>query len=177
MTPLAPLSHVGRTISLRPTFIWFVPDRQPYLLQFRLFRNNGQLLYRTQMRSQSGLMQFSLPKEQPELEVGQSYVWQVALICDPNTPSLNVVATAKVEIVQLTAALRSQLETVQNPQQRSERYAESGLWYDAIAEARKSSRPAVLNLLNSLASSEARSQKSWSDRLKQIEAAITVSAN
>ena len=37
------------------------------------------------------------------------------------------------------ASLQTQLAAAQTPQQRIDLYAESGLWYDAIAEARKAS--------------------------------------
>ncbi|MGV0028206.1 DUF928 domain-containing protein [Phormidesmis priestleyi] len=176
LTPLAPLSHVGQTSSQRPTFVWFVPDRQPYPLQFRLFTATGQRLYTTQMQSQPGIMQVSLPQNQPELAIGQSYVWQVVLVCNPNAPSMNVVATANIAVVKPSATLQMQLAAAQTAQQRIDLYAESGLWYDALAEAQKTSRPAVLDLLNSLTRSEAQFIKGWSDRLKQIEATLAESA-
>jgi hypothetical protein len=99
----------------------------------------------------------------------------VVLVCDPNVPSRNVVAAAEIQVVQPAASLQSQLAAVQTPQQRIDLYAESGLWYDAIAEARKASetsqsQAAVLELLDSLASSEAEPLKDWSDRLRQIRA-------
>jgi hypothetical protein len=71
--------------------------------------------------------------------------------------------------------LQTQLAAAQTPQQRIDLYAESGLWYDAIAEAHKASetsqsQAAVLELLDALVSSEAEPLKNWSDRLKQIRA-------
>ena len=65
LSPLVPFSHIGQTSSQYPTFTWFVPDRSPYPLQLRLFTSTGQSLYRTQMQSQPGMMQFSLPQDQP----------------------------------------------------------------------------------------------------------------
>jgi Domain of Unknown Function (DUF928) len=171
LTPLAPISHVGQTSFLRPTFVWFVPDRQPYLLQFRLYKADGQMLYRTQMQSQMGIMQFSLPQNQPFLLVGQTYDWQIVLVCNANAPSMNVVTTAKIAVVQANSALPTQLAAAQNPQQRIDLYADAGLWYDALAEARKNPQnpSATTDLLNSLASSEAAILKDWSDRLRQIQ--------
>ncbi|MBD2019123.1 DUF928 domain-containing protein [Leptolyngbya sp. FACHB-36] len=169
LTALVPFSHVGQTSSSHPTFAWFVPDRQPYPLQFRLFRSNGQPLYRTTLQSQTGIMQFSLPQTQAGLEIGQSYLWQVVLVCNPAVPLTNWVAAAEIAVVKPDPALQSQLATAQTPQQRSDLYAESGLWYDALAAA-YSNRSAVLALLESLASSEAQPLRDWSDRLRQIEA-------
>jgi hypothetical protein len=181
LTPLVPFSHVGQTSVQRPTFIWFVPDRQPYPLQFRLFKANGQPLYRTQLQSQPGIMQFSLPQDQPELTIGQTYRWQVVLVRNPNTPLSNVVATANIEVVKPSVAQQTQLAAAQTSQQRINLYAESGLWYDALAATIEASQNSqnlapVLELLDSLAASEAQPLKDWSDRLKQIEAILAVSA-
>ncbi|KAM3114906.1 DUF928 domain-containing protein [Phormidesmis sp. 146-33] len=178
LTPLAPLSHIGQTTSQHPTFVWFVPDRQSYPLQFRLFTATGQRLHTTEMQSQPGIMQVSLPQTQPGLATGQSYVWQVVLVCNPKAPSMSVVATAEIAVIKPSAALQTQLTTTQTPQQRINLYAESGLWYDALAEARTNpqNQVAISDLLNSLASSEAQTWKEWSDQLKQIEATLTLSA-
>ncbi|MBW4491490.1 MAG: DUF928 domain-containing protein [Trichocoleus desertorum ATA4-8-CV12] len=175
LTTLVPLSHVGQTSSQHPSFFWFMPERQAYPLQFRLFTSNGQPLYRTQLQSQAGIMQFSLPQSQPGLAIGQTYRWQVVLVCDPQAPSRNVVAAAEIEVVKPDAPLQTQLAAAATPQQQSNLYAETGLWYDAIAAALKASETVqnqspVLDLLGSLASSEAQLLQEWSDRLKQIEA-------
>ena len=175
LTPLVPFSHVGETISGHPTFTWFVPDRTPHPLQFRLFSSTGKPLYRTEMQSQPGIMSVALPSNLPGLSIGQSYRWQVVLVCDRNVPSRNVVVAAEIQVVQPAASLQSQLAAAQTPQQRIDLYAQAGLWYDAIAEARKASetsqnQAAVLELLDALASSEAEPLKEWSDRLRQIRA-------
>ena len=175
LTVLVPFSHVGETISGHPTFTWFVPDRTPRPLQFRLFTRTGQPLYRTEMQSQPGIMSVALPSNLPQLSIGQSYKWQVVLVCDRNVPSRNVVATAEIQVVAPAESLQTQLAAAQTPQQRIDLYAQAGLWYDAIAEARKVSetsqnQASVLELLDALASSEAEPLKDWSDRLKQIRA-------
>ncbi|NJL67444.1 MAG: DUF928 domain-containing protein [Microcoleus sp. SM1_3_4] len=174
LTALVPYSHVGQTISGHPTFTWFVPDRTSRPLQFRLFSRSGQALYRTEMQSQPGIMSVALPANLPQLSVGQSYQWQVVLVCDRNVPSRNVVATAEIQVVEAAASLQAQLAAAQTPQQRIDLYARA-LWYDAIAEARKASETArnqapVLELLDALAGSEAQPLRDWSDRLRQIRA-------
>lgn len=178
LAPLVPLSHVGQTTAQHPTFIWFVSDRTPHPLQFRLYTSTGQQLYKTQMQSQPGTMQFTLPQDQLGLAIGQSYRWQVVLVCNPNVPSTNVVAASNIAVVKPSSTLQTQLAAAQTSQRRLDLYAESGLWYDAIAEASKSSQSqsAVLDLLNSLATSEAQSSKDWSDRLRQIEVTLEGSA-
>ena len=175
LTVLVPFSHVGETSSQHPTFTWFVPDRTPRPLQFRLLSSTGQWLYRTELQSQPGIMSVALPSNLPQLSIGQSYKWQVVLVCDRNVPSRNVVAAAEIQVVQPAESLQTQLAAAQTPQQRIDLYAQAGLWYDAIAEARKVSetsqnQASVLELLDALASSEAEPLKDWSDRLRQIRA-------
>jgi Domain of Unknown Function (DUF928) len=97
------------------------------------------------------------------------------LVCEPRVPSMNVVAAAEIQVVQPAESLQAQLAAAQTPQQRIDLYAEAGLWYDAIAEARKASETSqnqtpLLELLDALASSEAQPLKDWSDRLRQIRA-------
>ncbi len=175
LTALVPFSHVGQTISGHPTFTWFVPDRTSRPLQFRLFSSTGQALYRTEMQSQPGIMSVALPSNLPQLSIGQSYKWQVVLVCEPRVPLRNVVVEAEIQVVQAAVPLQAQLAAAQTPQQRIDLYAEAGLWYDAMAVARKASETSqnqapVLELLDALAGSEAQPLKDWSDRLKQIRA-------
>ena len=174
LTPLVPLSHIGQTTSQHPSFVWFVPDPAPHPLQFRLFTRTGQPLYRVQMQSQAGIMSLALRPNLPPLATGQTYQWQVVLVCDPNVPSRNVVATAEIQVVKPAASLQTQLAAAPTPQQRLDLYAESGLWYDALAEAvnvsqKTQNSTSLLELLDSLAASEAQPLKDWSDRLRQIE--------
>lgn len=174
LTALAPFSHAGQTSSGHPTFAWFMSEISPLPLQFRLFRANGQLLYRTQLQSQLGIVQFSLPQDEPELKAGQMYRWQVVFVCNPNPPLTTSIVLAEIKVVKSNAALQAQLAATQNFQQRIDLYTESGLWYDALAEALKapsnSQNQSALKLLDSLAKLEAQTSKNWSDRLRQIQA-------
>lgn len=177
LTALAPVSHVGQSSARRPTFVWYVPDQKSYRLQFRLLDADGQRFYQTMMQSQPGLMQFSLPDDQPELTVGQQYRWQVVLICDSNSLSRIPVTGATIEVIDLPSGLQAQLKATRTPQQRVDLYAKNGIWYDALAEAVNSDRAsqpssAVLDLLDSLASSEAQAMKEWSNQLRQIIAIV-----
>lgn len=173
LTPLAPLSHVGQTTSTHPTLAWFVPDQTSYPLEVRIFHNQ-QRLYRTEMQSQPGIMYVSLPQNQSVLTPGQRYTWQVVLICDPNSPSLSVVAMAEMEVVQADLELQRQLAKVQKLQERVALYADRGLWFDALTEALKAPANSAIaaNLLQSLAQVEAQQMQEWSNQLKQVEASM-----
>lgn len=162
LTVLAPLSYAGQTVSTRPTFIWFVTDMQSYPLEFRLYQEGSgkrQLLRKVQMQSQSGLMKFSLPPSQPELQPGKLYSWQVILTCNPNHPSQDLVAGATLQILPFPATLRSQLNSAKSEIERAELYAKNSFWYDAIAEVTQPNPSIAIkqlqhSLLNDLAKSE-----------------------
>lgn len=183
LTALAPLSHTGQTTSTHPTFLWFVADTQAYPLEFRLYQQTSgrrQLLHKVKMQSQPGLMQVSLPTNQPALVPGKLYSWQVILSCNPNHPSGDSVAGATLQVVSMPSSVRSQLSSTKSASDRATVYSQNGLWYDAIAQVSQpnSTVPAkqLQSLLTDLAQSEketpqfaaiVREQKA---RLKQIAA-------
>ncbi len=139
LTVLAPQRHVGRTVSTHPTFAWFVPDIKPFALEFTLYElNPGSVLKLAQkisLQSSPGIMQLSLPKDKPGLAVGQRYLWQVAMICDHNHPSSDLVAKAEIEVVEMPPDLKRTLFTEMDRLKIADLHAEAGLWYDALHAA------------------------------------------
>jgi hypothetical protein len=174
LTLLAPKKQVGQTVSLHPTFVWFVPDTKPLPLEFRLFEvgpnEQLKLTKKIAISSSPGIMKLSLPENEPSLAVGSRYLWQVAIFCNPNHPSTASVAKAEFLVVETPAALRQALATTSNPSQRREIYANAGLWYDALSEALETATSsklgkAVSSLLEDLAQLEEPEQSMY---LRQI---------
>jgi hypothetical protein len=181
LTALAPHSYVGQTVSIRPTFAWFVPDSDAHALEFRLYHLNSDInsqpFYKAKMQSRSGIMQYTLPQKQAGLSVGQRYSWQVVLICDPNRPSTAQIAEAEIEVVVTPSTLKQELATAKNRLEKASQYAEAGIWYDALKETLLAPTNSVtlearLKLLTSLAESEVSNalgaQSDQGYRLKQI---------
>ncbi len=140
LTALAPHQHVGQTTASHPTFLWYIPESDSYPLRFQLYEKSAtgkQLLYTTQLQSIPGLMQHTLPPNQAGLAKGRRYSWQVILLCNPNRPSTAVVAGAEVDMVSVPTILSNSLASITQPEHRSRLYAESGFWYDALAEISK----------------------------------------
>lgn len=176
LTALAPQMHVGRTISTHPTFSWFVPDSQPYLLEFRLYdyTPNGrrEILLSKELQSQPGIMTLSLSPEEIELSVGQNYYWQVIVYCNPNRPSSALVVGAEIEVVPLSSMLRMSLAKTNDSIERANLYARSGLWYDALSEALQARQTIIhdgfkLSLLEDLAELEGQ-ESEQSERLRRV---------
>ncbi|MUG97500.1 DUF928 domain-containing protein [Scytonema sp. UIC 10036] len=140
LTLLAPVTHVGQTVSSHPTFVWFVPYDQQLPLEFTLYEfdtNNrpSKLAYKQQLQSSSGVMKLSLPQEKQGLITGKRYLWQVETLCDRDRPSHNLLVRAEIEVVQISSTLRVALANHQEKLQKVTLYAEAGLWYDAMTEA------------------------------------------
>ena len=165
LTALAPYGHVGQSASTNPTFTWYVPDRESYPVEFWLYESDpngyhgkGKQVYQTRLISSAGIMTHSLPTE-ISLVPDQTYVWQVAIICNSNSPSQSLVVNNQVEIVEVDPTATSQLNSTEDPITKANIYATSGLWYDAIAEVAASpedsqARDATIKLISQLAATE-----------------------
>lgn len=138
LTALAPYSHFGQTVSSQPTFAWFVPDIEPHVMEFTLYEyganGKGKLIKRVKLQSSSGIMKLSLAQEKYSLSVGQKYLWQIALLCNPNYPSEDLVAETVIEVVAMPPRLAIALSQTTEPLKRAELYADGKLWYDALFE-------------------------------------------
>jgi Domain of Unknown Function (DUF928) len=140
---LAPVSNIGQTQAARPTFAWFIPHKEAKALRFELINitNGSEIIYSSDLSSQPGIMQFTLPASAPGLAIGQSYHWRVILQCDPGRPSADQLVSAEIELI-----------TGQSTPSTAQAYAERGLWYEAFALA---SAPERMQLLSDLANLEA----------------------
>lgn len=153
VTAIAPQQHVGQTTSLYPTFVWFTPDEKPYSMEFELYElaeKGRKRLIRQPMKSQFGLMQFTLPKDRPSLAIGKQYFWQVVVYCNVNRPSSALVAKAELLVQAPPTSLTAMLKATTDPLVRADRYASEGFWYDAMGEAVLASGPKGKALRDSL---------------------------
>ncbi|MDY7015245.1 MAG: DUF928 domain-containing protein [Cyanobacteriota bacterium] len=156
LTVLASQNAVGRTSSQHPTFAWFVPDDSASRpIEFTIYEwvrgGRPTEVRRVSLQSLPGVMALS-PFSQNELglELGKEYRWQVILHCDPDNPSTALVSEASIEIVELPAAVQTQLNGTADRAEKAEIYAEAGLWYDALAEALSLAEPSKLGEMGSM---------------------------
>ncbi len=68
----------------------------------------------------------------PVLSIGQRYIWQVELICDPNHPAGNPFAEAAIQVVQIPPELTTELSKTQDKFNKANLYAKADLWYDTL---------------------------------------------
>ncbi|BDA76469.1 hypothetical protein CAL7716_106350 (plasmid) [Calothrix sp. PCC 7716] len=139
LTLLAPVGHIGQSVSQQPTFSWFLPDSKPRKMTFSIFEyvNNkrGNKIKSFEFDSKPGsLMKFSPSQQDFTFQTGKTYLWQISYICDRNNPINDVFREAVIEIIPKSPILTRQISQATTPMQRAQVYADAGLWYDAFAE-------------------------------------------
>ncbi|MEL6381704.1 MAG: DUF928 domain-containing protein [Cyanobacteria bacterium J06626_18] len=152
LVALIPDSNYGLTQSGHPTFYFYLPPTDAPLVKFVMYNEKtNELFYEGQfrIRGESGVLGVTLPNNglQKSLEVGESYVWYLSVVCDPNAidQSANPVVEAMVERVAPVSEAEQSSST-----DLPRIYAEAGIWYDALAasaELRASDNNAAWNTL------------------------------
>ncbi len=128
---LTPNDHVGLTISPRPTFSWYV-SVPTTAMQFALVEPGvPKPVLVKQLQVKSGIVQFALPQNVPELSVGKPYRWTVSLVCNTKRPSENIYVRSWIVRV-ANKVDKQKLATTTSERDRATVYAQSGIWYDAI---------------------------------------------
>jgi hypothetical protein len=151
--------YVGQTVSVTPSFVCIVGNQNTdYEVDFRLFEFNeqGKIKQRREtlrFQQKGGIHNFSFPSNQTPLEVGKKYLWQVAI---RQSPDVWMIQRAEFRVVEIPIHLSQ--PPIQKTEQ-AERYAENGLWYDALMTSLSSTHqgelnPQVYNFLKSLVESE-----------------------
>lgn len=137
---ITPNNHVPTTVSGRPTFLWYVSA--PVSMRFSLVEPGvANPVFNTKLQAKkSGIVQLGIQSKIPELKEGKEYRWTVSIICNEEHPSENIYARAWIERVSKTPILIQTLNVVNEERELAAVYAQSGVWYDAIATAYKASQ-------------------------------------
>ncbi len=130
---LMPVSHSGKTVKGHPSFWVYFPytSQQVSKVEFILQNEVREDIWRSpvELDSNPGYKNFSLPKTEPPLEIGQWYRWYVKVYCNSQVASSQYVQ-GWVNRVPLTSKLY--LETQKDAQKSHLIYGSYGIWYDAI---------------------------------------------
>jgi hypothetical protein len=124
------------TLQEQPVLYWFTPTKQDraFSFEFTLIGDTAETpIVEAKLPSpaQAGLQQIKLSDYKVKLSPGERYLWSVSLIVDAAERSANVVAKGAIE--------RAAPEKMEHPltanfteAEAASRYAEAGIWYDAI---------------------------------------------
>ena len=130
---LAP-DHVGFTKDEQPSLYWYLSKTTSLPLEFTLIDGRAvKPVVETKLKApaQPGVQRISLKDFGIKLEPGVQYKWFITLQVGAEASSKDVVAGGTIERIPFLEAL-PHLEVPKNGEAVF-RYAEAGLWYDAIA--------------------------------------------
>ncbi|NJM89782.1 MAG: DUF928 domain-containing protein [Hydrococcus sp. RU_2_2] len=132
--PLAPSTHVGLTVSARPTLLFELVKKSPVRVKLVVAAIDGRkpLVEQPLSVDTPGVKKVALPPG-VELETNKEYIWSIVLICNRVRPSENPAAQAFIQRVVPDSNLIARLNKASSSQERSFVYAANGIWYDAIA--------------------------------------------
>ena len=154
-TQLAPVTFIGKTASTRPMLAWYMPSSQN--VRFRLFEldsdNNPKIIGKVkEIPTVVGINKIKLPLDYPELTVGKTYLWQIAIDCETDT----ILNHAEFTVIDPQSVAKKQFTSIP---ESVNYYAENELWYEALEEALKATSNGKLgatgaSLVKNLAQSE-----------------------
>jgi hypothetical protein len=151
MTQLAPMTFIGKTASTRPMLAWYMSVR------FRLFEFDAATTVKQigkvkEIPTIVGINKLKLPLEYPELTIGRTYFWQIAIDCEARP----VVSNAEFTVINPQSLVKKGFSNIPKS---INYYAENELWYEAFEEALKATSNGKLGqtgstLVQELAQSE-----------------------
>ena len=133
LSVLAP-THTGQTLQEQPVLYWYLSKAISSPIEFTLADDGIKPLVETQIKPpfQPGVQKVRLADYGVHLVPGKLYKWFVTLVVDPDRRSKDVLAGGAIERVASPEALAAKLPS-DDKRKAAFAYAESGIWYDAIA--------------------------------------------
>lgn len=132
--PLIPATTIELTAEGHPTLFVQIPDATVKEAELSIWDENLNGIYQTtvSLPGQAGIVSFKVPHSAPPLEIGKRYKWSLAVICDADQRSRDVVVEGWIQRTQLGTDLTEQL-AVADPLQRVQLYAQNSIWYETLA--------------------------------------------
>ncbi|MEH2239190.1 DUF928 domain-containing protein [Nostoc sp.] len=155
LTQLAPQTFIGKTASTRPMLAWYMSSSQT--VRFRIFEFDSattvkQIAKVKEIPTIVGINKLKLPLDYPELTVGKTYFWQIAIDCEARS----IVSNAEFTVINPQSLAKNRFSSIP---ESINYYAENELWYEAFEEALKATSNGKLGqtgstLVQDLAQSE-----------------------
>jgi hypothetical protein len=163
-TALIPQSTMGRTVSAKPTFFYYVPIALDKTVQFELADERDKTIYKKSFQmvtSRAGIVSVSLGEDgnSPVLEVGKNYHWYFTIKCSPQNSKHDVLVSGWINRTALAPTLKTELER-SSDRDRLSILSQQGIWYEYLATLAK---------LRLSSPSDASLALKWSDMLSSVE--------
>ncbi|WP_052288369.1 DUF928 domain-containing protein [Leptolyngbya iicbica] len=174
---LIPTENIGLSATPYPRFYWYMPISQAQSFRFSLFQVDESgaplsILYTTRLDvpqdetglGRAGIVSFEVPEtaNQPGLEPGDRYLWQIEAFCNPANETGDLQISGWVEYRPPSQGLSSVLPLVSASDQVS-LYTQNGFWFDAVAQ------------LATLQTAADGSDRSWAARWSELLESVDLS--
>ncbi len=133
LTALIPESGLGLTTAPNPTLLVYVPPTTTTQahLTLRDADDNGLYQSRVQIPQTGGILSIPLPADSPELAVGNTYHWSLALLCQPTQTDIPIVR-GQVRRIELSDDDAAALAAQPSLLLQALVYGQSGIWHDML---------------------------------------------
>jgi hypothetical protein len=132
MTLLMP-EEVAQTSIARPPLFVYLTGKKNITVSFDdLSGSKPKALWTRSMSiEEPGFVRVDYPTEEAELATGKTYAWNVEIVCEDASTTSRVMA--KLERVQPSSYLQTQLSKATTDQRKADLYASSGFWVDTLS--------------------------------------------
>ena len=143
ITALIPRSTMGRTLSAKPTFFYYIPIALNHkTVQFELADERNRIFYKKSFQivtNGAGIISVSLDADanSPALEVGKNYRWYFTVKCSPNSyGGDNSVVFGWINRIALAPTVKTEMDR-SSDRDRLSILTQQALWHEYLATLAK----------------------------------------
>lgn len=163
---IAPPSNVALAASQPVTLYWYLPEISASHIEFVLDDGSDSddtldIIYDAQFRVPEREGIISLTLNNTLLEPGQSYRWQLTVVCDSENGDNTVIFSTDgwLRIVELLTDIQDQLEQTSSLVEKISIYLDEGIWQDGLSN---------LMRLKEASSEDEQSEEAWQDIISRV---------
>ncbi len=127
VTLIVPENHIGKTVSARPTVIWYLKQDISQTANVTITAPwSKPILVENFEGLSQGFTAFTIPDNNPGLEIGKPYKITLTIVCNEKNPAKNLYAYTWIKRVPEFSETNSENSNC------AVDFAQLGIWYDAI---------------------------------------------
>jgi hypothetical protein len=133
LTSLVPTNNLGVTVSTDPTLFLYVPKGIAQSAELTVLDEGGNPVYQETfaLLGTPGVIGVQIPAD-VSLDVGKTYEWEFALICDPQDRERDRRIWGSLQRVELSQDLKRRVEQA-IPLEQAKLYAQERIWHEALS--------------------------------------------
>ncbi|BAU63265.1 hypothetical protein STA3757_06250 [Stanieria sp. NIES-3757] len=133
LTPLLPVTNQGLTVAAHPTLLFYLPETSAQKIFFSWHDDKSESYYQTvlPLNGKSGIISLTFPKKAPPLEIGKTYKWSLAVMCNNRLQPDSPMVQGEIKRVELESILGERLKNA-NTLESAALYGKAGIWHETI---------------------------------------------